>query len=886
MSETTTIIGGTAVSTSSIHAENMSIGGNINQYFHERSRFVDVNFGPSDESYLPPNFTDQLFQLVMEKKIVFVSGSDSFEKPDLIRHISKKLVQQDAYHDTKIVELLRGNGNESEKQEIRTSIFDVLAQESCEDKIVLLYDIHPEKIDYNFEKLLKYSREKNCVFIISASCGLEIWSRSGRLVSDYWFEIPDGRHYSETQFQDFFLQKLNEQLPVFLEEETADSRHFLLSDSISVEQALERFTSIDQVNLLVSYYSNFTAIPSDRKLNELIETLCQSYEQRVRTWFYQLSHKNKILAMCAALFDGLLIDQYFEALETITQSSFWDTSDPSLKAIDYFDLSFLDLFFRIQSHGADQYINSKTTTVKHALLKLGKQEYRRHFKVALQTFHQLTTTTYARAKINWELFGTSTKRSLVRKTFTDAVRDIGMLEFGLIEGNLLELAASSSSYLQNIGAKSMAQWRLSGNERLFFNTLENWQADDAIALRIKELFERNTVDSETDRVDAIDLIKVTAVLALGHASYYDRPNHLHEEIIHKMVHFAKDASPKVNESIQKALPKFIHHHSLQLQHILFDELMPIYSLREPITEGLILAMEDYPEKVSSALENWFNACQSDASRENRRHKPTQRDNILIIILDILNRTDLQNHPFFSLQKLYEVFLIPLLREEKRSEVQNVVIALLAKVQACNFKMAERFSDKTIGMLDKSKRLLLVMYWGEIYKNQRIVHSPDSFEEEGVTYPLWTKLGKRPQVPVENILYQWMEGDSTLRRFATLVFLEMERCCDFYERKELMQIQIREQQEMEQMQQMQNQPVLKPTVQLSPAEAGLELILRIRIFFYFLFSSNTNKYLLKDTIILFLNVNRYSSENLVFVIKKWRSSTGIAARLGKWLNKFM
>lgn len=874
--------GNTLVDTPSIHAENMSIGGNINQYLDPHHlRLTRVSFSAADAAYPPPDFTDQLLELTLEKRTVFIAGSESFEKTDLVRHIACRLISGDECQGLEVVELLRGND-----QETRSSIFDILSKEECEDKIVLLYDLHPEKIDYNFEKLLKYASDKNCFFIISVNYGLETWLRSGRLVSDHWFDIPAGRHYSEEQLQSFFLEKIGREHPEFIEDGIED-KHDLLSDSITVEQALSRFTTIDQVNLLLNYYNGLSAFPSDKKLGDLIEMLCQSYEQRIRSWFYQLSHRNKIIALSAALFDGLLTEQYFEALNNITKSSFWETSDPGLKAIDYFDLTFLDAFFQNQRNGGEQYRSSKTPIIKHTLLDLGKLEYRRHFKVALHEFHKLTTHTYTQKSISWELYGTSPKRVLIRKAFTEAVRDIGMLEFNIVENHLLELAASRNSYLQNIGAKAMAQWRLSGNEQLFFDTLESWRLDHTIAARIKELFERSTADSETDNVNAVDLIKVTAVLALGHASYYDQPNRLHEEIIQKMVHFAKDGSPKVIESVQKALPKFIHHHSLQLQHILFEELMPIYELRNPITEGLTLALEDYPGQVFSALENWFNACRNDASRENRRHKPTQRDNILIIILNILENADLQDNRHLQLEKLYRTFLIPLIQEEKRGEVVKAVLSLLAKVQSCDFSLAERFAQETIGVLDKHKRLFLVEQWGLIYKYQRILASPETFEENDSTYPLWTAEEKRPLVPVEQILFRWMEANSTLRRFATLVFLEMERSCDQFERRTILEQIIRRRQ-LENMLRMQAQQERKPVVFAAPSEISLALMLRIRIFFYFLFSSNANKYLLKDTILLFLNVNRYSSDNLTHVIHKWKTNAqhSITGKLAKWLLRFM
>ncbi len=875
---------GTAVSAESIQAENLSIGGDIYQYYNQiNDRFTQVHFDKYDDEYLSPNYLSDLIRVIKEKRIVLISDHKLISKSDLARHVAKELLSIDNYHNMEVVEMLR----EGENQEKRVSITEFLEEEKCYQKIVLLYDLHPEKIDYHFDRLVKQANNQSCLFIITVNGGYETWLKAGPMVKDFWFSVPDGSHYTNEQLIDLFFVKLKQNRPIFLQEVSFEN-DFLLSPNTKISEAVSRLDSIDQIQLFASYYAGLMDFPSDYKLNELINTLCQGTEQMVKSWFYQLDHRSKILAMSAALFDGMLIDQFLEALNNITDSSFWTTSEPSLKAIDYFNLSFLDSFFSIQTRDDQQYLISKSVSSKSILLELGKQEYRRHFKTAFQQFYEMTELSYSKKPLNWDLYGTPTKRVWIRKSFTEALRITGTLEFGLIENHLLELAATGKSHLQNICAKAMAQWRLTGHEDLFFKTLKNWQEDDSISNRIHELFARNTKDSSTLDIDAIDLIKATAVSALGQASYYDQPNKLHEDIIQGMIHFAKDAEIKhnLNDSIAKALPKFIHHHSLQLENVIYDELMPLRSLREPVVKGLLQALETYPDQVPAAMKRWLNACLEDSSELNRRVMTTNRDNRLIIILEVLEMANLSKIEAFSNTRLYVDILAPLITQEKRVEVVACVLRLLAKVQSNDFDLAANFTNETIGKLNKQQRLHLVECWGKIYAKQRLeMEESETYFRDKQIYSVWVSNQPRPLTEVEKTLYKWMESDMIKRRFATLVFLELVRGYDRYERLEIQRQEMEKQLVLQEQQKYWN--VIARTMPPAYSDINLHIVLRIRIFIYFLFSSSENKFILKDTMILFLNVSKYSSEDLRILIQRWKNSEqkGITSKLSKWLNKF-
>ena len=261
-----------------IQTENLSMG-DFHQYNYDgKVKLAKVAFNHSDQEYPSPNYMPELLQLTTEKKLIFISGIDSFGQKDVTRNLSLQLKKNEEFRNKEIVELFGDN------QEERRSLFDTLHQEKCSNKIVLLTNLHPERIDYNFDKLIDYSRDESCVFIISMSYSLEIWKKSGKLVSDYWYEVPKSRHYSEEELQDYFLVKFWKNLPGFWNlspDETG--RDSLLSETWTIEATIARFDSIDQVNLFVSYYDSLSEFPDDRKLVEIAEALCQGPSKMIRS---------------------------------------------------------------------------------------------------------------------------------------------------------------------------------------------------------------------------------------------------------------------------------------------------------------------------------------------------------------------------------------------------------------------------------------------------------------------------------------------------------------------------------------------------------------------------------------------------------------------------
>jgi hypothetical protein len=876
----------TIISAGTIQGENIAMG-DFHQTIHTkgRDRLARIHFDRNDQEYLPPDFSDELLRQLAEKRIVLISENDMVTGTDLARHIGARLLQQSAFTDMTAHELVRES---EENQESRSLVTEVLKYENCHEKVILLYDVHPQMIDYKFDKLITQAREADCLFIITACCGADTWAKAGRATGDYWFEIPHGRHYPEELLRSYFISRMRRSAPTFLEN-SIDEEDFLLSHGIYASAAAAELVSPEQVKLFTGNYAGLASFPSDHRVRDLIAMAGGGPEQMVRAWFYQLSHRNKILAITAAIFDGVPVDQYLEALRTLTDTTFLETSDPSLKAVDYFDLSFLDLFFQTQMRGEERYLTSKSRHSKKVLIDTGRNEYRRHFKAALHAFMAITKQTYERGATNWELYGTSGKRVSLRQSFTETLSLTATVEFGLAENHLLNLASTGRYFQQNICAKAIAQWRANGSEELFFRTLRTWRRDEAISERMNTLFARNVHQAESRGEESVDLIQATIVLALRHAAYLDKPNQLHEEIAEAMTEFATGSADKDNlrNNIVMALPEFIRDHTLQLENELYNKLMPVYYLREPIIKGLRNAMEQRPEEVCAALKRWLTACLGDASKLNRRGAPTQRDNRLIIVLEALAEVNLDNSPIFNREMIYTDFLIPLVQQENRPEVVRYVLALLAAVQAEDLALAAQYASQTIGKLDRNQRLALIYNWGRIYREQRLAtEGTDTYTYDEEAYPMWTQTAKRPLTPIETTLYQWMERDDLLRRFATLVFLELARGYDRHERSNIYERELRLQRQQTIMH---TQPYMQPTrpIALVQQEIQLHLWLRIRIFLYFLFSSNQHKYLLKDTMLLLLNTNRYSAADREILLQRWQRNEhkGITGNLAGWLRKF-
>ena len=108
-----------------------------------------------------------------------------------------------------------------------------------------------------------------------------------------------------------------------------------------------------------------------------------NYQENLRDWYdFILDDREKLLALGLNLFEGLFVDQFFAALEEVVEQT-WQKRDPSLRALDYCDLSKVRDFFKFGTVGIDSSNQDKigSTVSKQRLILFGVLSEKTHLRV-------------------------------------------------------------------------------------------------------------------------------------------------------------------------------------------------------------------------------------------------------------------------------------------------------------------------------------------------------------------------------------------------------------------------------------------------------------------------------------------------------------------------
>lgn len=853
-----------------VEGQNVALG-NFYQYVDTNPSFSNVQFDNAE--YPSPTFTLAVLELIKAQRIIIIKGNNHFDHMSFGKQMAKTIIQEQPQYSA--IELIQNEENKP--------LLTQLNQQKSQ-QIVLLDGIHPRHIQYKMSQLVRICEHKSSYYIIHTETSYDTWLKSGEMISHYWYTIPDEDHYNHQELSHWFLKELTVNPISFLSEEDTLSLETLLSQTNNIDAVVTKIGTPDKLILFLNICRQNSHVYSDVKLDQIINQLHQAQSEIVGRWFNNLNPQEKIIALTVALFNGVFINQYFEILNTMMATTLWEQQNDTLAALDYHSLDFLQSFFRYESAEQGDIIIARNHTTRVHLLKTAISQYPRHIEAALLAFSDIMENSYRRDILNWDLYGTTQKRALLRQVFIESTRDIGINQLSNIEAVFLKLAASGHHHIQGVAAKSLAQYRLLGHDDLLFDTVKKWQGDQTIQDRMR-LFLKDKAPSEKK---AIIAIKSTTIRALAYAADYDQPNQLHDSIVTDLLTFSQESDFEIQKTVADVLPKFIQHHSHQLQNHIFDQLMPVAAYGNAISKGLTKAYLHYPDTLKSVIQHWLSTCKQSNSEANRRHKTTYRDNSLIAVLDTLKSIELQPEKGFNLQELYTLS-ISLLQVEKRSTVADSVIELIAAIQTRDYNLAYTNIPETLQRLSKRQRKIVLGIWVQQYLKERMVLPNREFTItiNKIDYPAWDKMVKRPLTVLEESLFIWLNSKSKIaQKYATLAFLEFARV---FEAEEYILIQEykAKRAEMEAQRIARKQASNTTTVIQGASEIGLGLWLRLKIFFYLLFENKTNKQNLKSIIKIFLT-GPYSKRHLRLVTYKWRTRAqgDFSSKLAKWLDRLI
>ena len=858
-----------------VEGENIAMRDFNQNIYHVETKpsFSLIEF-ENEETYPDPIFTDKVFNLITQKRILIIKGNSQFDSFGFGRKIAQRLQQN--HRDHKTLELIQNEEDKPLNPDLR---------KQNDRTIILLNALHPRHIQYDFSNLINLCEDKQSFYIINTESSIETWSKAGRMIHDFWFEIPEQNLYRKDDLTHWFIQRTASLEISFLPDVSETNEKTLFSETKTLSDIVETINTPQKLIIFLSMCRNTSELFQDRKLDRIISNLNQSQEEIISKWFNNLNSDQKIIALTTALFNGLFCNQYFEMINKMISTSFWRQSSQTLEALDYCSLDFLQAFFRFETTDEGDLIVARNPTTRVNLLKTAITQYPRHIEKALLIFSEVMQHSYKRKDLNWDLHGTTQKRALLRQVFIEATRDIGVNTLSNIERIYLELAASNKRFIQGIAAKSLAQYRMFDQDDLLFDIVNKWLNDSSIEQRVNLFLEDKSGNDNT----TISAIKTTTVRTLAYAADYDQPNQLNEKIINHLISFSKDADGAVQKSVSDVLPKFITHHAYQLRNEIFDDLIREEAYGNAISKGLTQAYQNYPLQLKEVIDHWLSICTKDHSKDNQRQKTTYRDNTLISILGTLSEIEVLEQGY-SLDELYEI-AVKLLESEKRKTVLYSVLSFIVGLQSQDYNLAFDKIPQTIKPLGRKGRKKMVRLWALRFMKERQILSGGEFRiiVHNTEYPAWSKMVKRPLTPLEEALFVWLNSNSKIaKRFATLTFLEIAR---LFEKDEYEQIKAYVQRQNELKARLQQERVKgqSTTPKLPPTqpEIGLDFWLRIKIFFYLLFEDKENKESLKDIIKLFL-AEPYSKVDLRFVIYKWesRKKGNYTSKMAKWLNKFI
>lgn len=854
-----------------ITTENYAAGDIYQSNYQQNPSFLEVDIS-KDIDYPSPTFLAETAESLEKKRIAIFKGNNHFDLSNFGKQLAKKLTKKHPHHIT--IELVENEENKS--------LLDQLDQRS-EFRIVLLNAIHPRHIQYDFDKLINTCEKKKSFYIILTDSSRDTWLKSGKASLDFWHQIPEKDQYDQTELSEWFLRKLDSNRPAFIPEDDEITGKTLFSSTLNVNEIISQISTPQKLTVFLATSRNRTELFSDRRLNETLQNLNKGTDEIITRWFNNLEHSQKVIAISAALFNGVFSNQYFEILTEMSKSSFWNRSTRIISSLDYYNIDFLHTFFRYESTDEGDLLVARNPTIRTSIIRAAIDHYPRHIDKALTIFMDVMKSSYNRKIGNWELHGTNQRRALIRQVFIEATRDIGISLLGNIESVYLQLASTGNHYIQGVAAKSIAQYRLLDNDKLLFETIEKWLTNKTIQDRI-DLFLR---EKPENKQQTISTIKTTTIRILAYAADYDQPNQLHEKIVEYLISYSGDNDTYVQKTFASVLPKFIHHHTNQLRNQIFDHLMINPAYESAISDGLMMAYRDYPTTLKEVIVHWLLICKKEVSKENRRHKTTHRDNRLITILETLKKITLNEDEGFTVQELYKIS-IHLLKQEQRPQLVDRILFLITELQSFNYDLAYDYVGEILTSISPKQRKLLTQLWVVHYMKQRelLPNSEFTITMNGIEYPAWEDPDNRPLTKIEEALFKWLNSSlKPAQEFATLTFLELAHSfeSDEYELIRAYRAQ-KQQQVLEQESNRRLSAIIKKS-SATPNYSGLDFWLKLRIFFYLLFESKMTKEKLTYIILIFQSA-KYSKHDLRLVIHKWevRKRGDLTTKLAKWLKK--
>ncbi|MCH8505580.1 MAG: hypothetical protein LAT50_14825 [Ectothiorhodospiraceae bacterium] len=520
----------------------------------------------------------------------------------------------------------------------------------CDLSIYSKYPYPESPYFQNMEELKSYSLD----WILSKSQKILLLGREvGDLTSLRYLVEKISKNLHDNNFKIFGLKSHNENLGLIQHEISQKSQKFQNENLLFIVEGVTRndvfssiqpdilFPKIENISnafLLVTsqdHLENFgnsikKHVPSHNKISPDFLPSDQFYE------FYsdKLNYREKLLCIGLTFFDGLPEDQFFAALEDVVARA-WQKRDPSLKALDYCDLTNLHKkyfgFFKEQYiikyselteslkvvepqvYRIDEYgIRIGDPELRLALLKAAWKRDSEHSLrrqiisgVSVLVSLVLESVFVENTLLKFELYGTEERQQNLYRVVAKALCNLGQVSTDAVEAvhsALIQLSNSSDDRVREVAAQAVSGYYASEEYRhRFFRALENFYSFGF--LLEKQYQAQNNNKSSKDESYYLNHCGATVALCIKHAVKYDSRNNLNQILIDWLRELSQATKSEIQKSFRsQTLPTTtaLHLEQLYTNGVLQDILNQDIDFAIPVSQGI--AQSFYQGQTESALE--------------------------------------------------------------------------------------------------------------------------------------------------------------------------------------------------------------------------------------------------------------------------------------------
>lgn len=776
--------------------QNIKVEGNQNQvitvgndlviaenYVQQKTDF----FKPKLDQYKPPHFVSpenisDLAKLLYNQRMLILGGSPEVEKGGLARHLAWYLassIEQEKKDGLERVDVLEWY-HASDRQSLLIGI-----QEAKDPAIFILPQVSPTDIGYDPLRLQLEARKNHHFIVISTDFSFNAWKIADNgTIPSYWADLSPEELYSPNTLTDVLIQDLIDAAEVLPEElsKLDFTPTTLLVGRVTISDAACQLRTPKNVAIFVELLCQNKRRLTEDYLEEMLTASHDSGRVFVQWFLSSLKPHEQTAALGLGLFEGLFDDQFFTALETVTESV-WRQRDPQLVFPDYQDLENLETFYNfVETQDSGFKIDSKNAGQRKLLFDLLWKSHRRKLLVSLPVLSRLVSNSVDGRDTNPSLYGSYVRRRTLRESIGESLSDLGLVSPSAVEESLIQLAADHDFAVQAVAAKAMARWREYDRDSDLFEMLNRWQSDARFVNIIKSILEGR---DEKSSVTPEAYIRATVAVTAGYAALYDPPNQLSPELVRLFKQLAADQNELVRNRFRGyTLPTIISQHVGQIGKEL-REIVRYIDLIQAVGASLARAYRINPEEVINLLNAWYIECEKNRPNQINHNVITHRDAILATIVLTYGQIDYGEGN--RLLKADDAFkrLLKMLETERHRFIRTAIVIAITFQAQDHFEMVEEQLRWLLPEVTSNEREEIVKILKQVYLKQRaeLRGGDDRMRLDDVLYHIWNDPSKRPLTKVEQALYRWMEieGNVAARQIATQAFIGFAASFDQSER---------------------------------------------------------------------------------------------------------